>query len=191
MEVKSAENASLACNITLFSRTYLRGDKFVLGRNNSDSNQTISIGDLSKGKYQYILLYIRKRLFLSLISRLPKWSTAVYLSPVKLNEQTIQIMYHSIPILKLLHTYVLKSQRLNIFAVGFDNKLTSLKVGGGAVGDTLCCFRLYSKPNFEGEDLHFRYSKRLDGKYESAEGMGALFRAASSIQLLDLSLIHI
>ena len=71
------------------------------------------------------------------------------------------------------------------FAAGFDNKLVSLQVGGGLNGTTNCCFGVYSEPEFRGDFLHFRFNPYNDGKYESASDMGKLFRAATSIQLLD------
>ena len=72
-----------------------------------------------------------------------------------------------------------------IFAVGFDNKQTSLRVGGGANDTTRCCWGLYSEPDFAGNFLHFRFSPHFKGLYNSAQDMGELFRDASSVQLLD------
>ena len=41
--------AFLNCRISLFSKTYLRGEKFSLDITNSDSNETLEIKDLSEG----------------------------------------------------------------------------------------------------------------------------------------------
>ena len=74
---------------------------------------------------------------------------------------------------------------ISIFLVGFDNKQTSIKVDGGTNGTTLCCWGVYSEPEFKGEFLHFRYSVSSKGTYNSAQDMGKLFRDASSVQLLN------
>lgn len=109
--------AFLDCKLSLYTKTYLRGDNFTLDKQNTESNDTLLIKDLSEVK--------------------------------------------------------------------FDNKQTSLVVGGGANGTTRCCWGVYSEPNFNGRFLHFRFSPYSKGKYESAQDMGKLFRAASSIQLLN------
>ena len=71
------------------------------------------------------------------------------------------------------------------FIVDFDNKQTSLQVGGGLNGTTRCCWGVYSEPDFKGDFLHFRFAPYGKGLYKSAQDMGKLFRAASSIQLLN------
>merc|ERR1712038_415564 len=109
--------AFLDCKISLYTKTYLRGDAFILDKQNSESNDTLLIKDLSQ--------------------------------------------------------------------VNFNNKQTSLRVGGGANGTTRCCWGLYSEPNFNGDFKHFRFAPHFQGKYDSAQEMGKLFRAASSIQLLN------
>ena len=43
----------LDCKITLFSKTYLRGKNFSLDVSNTDTNETLSIKDLSKGNTKY------------------------------------------------------------------------------------------------------------------------------------------
>ena len=43
----------LDCKITLFSKTYLRGKNFSLDVSNTDTNDTLSIKDLSKGNTKY------------------------------------------------------------------------------------------------------------------------------------------
>merc|ERR1712038_1531652 len=116
---KPKDPAFLDCRISIYSKTYNRGDSFTLDKENSENNQTLKMGDLSK--------------------------------------------------------------------VGFNNKLVSLYVNGGLNGTTNCCFGVYSEPEFKGYSLHFRFSPYNDGKYESASDMGQLFRAATSIQLLDES----
>merc|ERR1712038_1445078 len=107
----------LDCQISIYSKTYNRGDSYTLDRENSENNQTLKISDLSK--------------------------------------------------------------------VGFNNKLVSLYVSGGLNDRTSCCWGVYSEPNYTGEFLRFRFNPLNKGKYESASDMGKLFRAASSIQLLD------
>jgi len=114
---KPKDPAFLDCKISIYSKTYNRGDSFTLETENSDKNQTLEIKDLNKA--------------------------------------------------------------------GFDNKLVSLQVSGGLNGTTNCCFGVYSEPEFRGDFLHFRFNPYNDGKYESASDMGKLFRAATSIQLLD------
>merc|ERR1719322_873807 len=109
--------AFLDCQISMYSKTYNRGDSFTLDKENSENNQTLKIDDLSK--------------------------------------------------------------------VGFNNKLVSLYVSGGLNDTTSCCWGVYSEPYHIGEFLHFRFNPLNKGKYESASDMGKLFRAASSIQLLD------
>merc|ERR1719336_2675201 len=120
---KPKDPAFLDCKISIYSKTYNRGDSFTLEKENSDKNQTLEIKDLDK--------------------------------------------------------------------VGFDNKLVSLQVGGGLNGTTGCCFGVYSEPEFKGDTRYFQFnsweSGINDGKYESASDMGQLFRAASSIRLLDES----
>ena len=81
---------------------------------------------------------------------------------------------------------------LIFFSVDFNNKLVSLHVIPkvwieGQKGTTRCCFGVYSEPKFKGDFQHFRWNPLNDGKYESASDMGELFRAATSIQLLDES----
>ena len=44
---------------------------------------------------------------------------------------------------------------------------------------------MYSEPDFNGDFLHFRFAPYGKGTYKSAQDMGKLFRAASSIQLLN------
>merc|ERR1719336_194721 len=116
---KPKDPAFLDCKISIYSKTYNRGDSFTLDKENSDKNQTLEIKDLDK--------------------------------------------------------------------VGFDNKLVSLQVGGGLNGTTSCCFGVYSEPEFKGDTRYFQIYGINDGKYESASDMGQLFRAASSIRLLDES----
>jgi len=116
---KPKDLSFLGCKISIYSKTYNRGDSFTLEEENSDRNQTLEIKDLD--------------------------------------------------------------------TVGFDNKLVSLQVSGGLNGTTSCCFGVYSEPDFKGDFLHFRFNPLNDGKYESASDMGQLFRAATSIQLLDES----
>merc|ERR1712223_2187272 len=114
---KPKDPAFLDCQISIYSKTYNRGDSFTLDKENSENDQTLKIEDLSK--------------------------------------------------------------------VGFNNKLVSLYVSGGLNDTTSCCWGIYSEPNYTGEFLHFRFNPLNKGKYESASDMGKLFRAASSIQLLD------
>merc|ERR1712136_364251 len=116
---KPKDLSFLGCKISIYSKTYNRGDSFTLEEENSDRNQTLEIKDLD--------------------------------------------------------------------TVGFDNKLVSLQVSGGLNGTTSCCFGVYSEPDFKEDFLHFRFNPSNDGKYESASDMGQLFRAATSIQLLDES----
>merc|ERR1712018_569223 len=116
---KPKDPAFLDCKISIYSKTYNRGDSFTLEKQNSDKNKTLEIKDLDK--------------------------------------------------------------------VGFDNKLVSLQVGGGLNGTTSCCFGVFSEPEFKGDTQYFQFNSYNDGKYESASDMGQLFRAATSIQLLDES----
>ena len=41
--------AFLDCKLSLFTKTYLRGDNFTLDKQNTESNHTLLIKDLSEG----------------------------------------------------------------------------------------------------------------------------------------------
>merc|ERR1712018_1126296 len=114
---KPKDPTFLDCQISIYSKTYNRGNSFTLDKENSENNQTLKIDDLS--------------------------------------------------------------------TVGFNTKLVSLYVSGGLNDTTNCCWGVYSERNYTGEFLHFRFNPLNKGNYESASDMGKLFRAASSIQLLD------
>ena len=47
--------AFLDCKISLYTKTYLRGDVFTLDKENSESNNTLLIKDLSQGNERYTL----------------------------------------------------------------------------------------------------------------------------------------
>ena len=149
---KPKDLSFLGCKISIYSKTYNRGDSFTLEEENSDRNQTLEIKDLDTGNVKSLVL-----------------------SRIDFHRIFIQIIKTRCITLKIS------------FAVGFDNKLVSLQVSGGLNGTTSCCFGVYSEPDFKGDFLHFRFNPLNDGKYESASDMGQLFRAATSIQLLDES----
>ena len=47
--LEERDPAFLNCKISLFSKTYLRGENFSLDIANSDTNETLAIKDLSEG----------------------------------------------------------------------------------------------------------------------------------------------
>ena len=47
---KVKDPAFLDCQLSLYSKTYLRGDTFTLDKGNTENNQTLKIEDLSEGK---------------------------------------------------------------------------------------------------------------------------------------------
>ena len=47
--LEERDPAFLNCKISLFSKTYLRGENFSLDITNSDTNETLTIKDLSEG----------------------------------------------------------------------------------------------------------------------------------------------
>ena len=46
---KPQDPAFLGCKLSLYTKTYLRGNNFTLDRKNSDLNATLAIEDLTKG----------------------------------------------------------------------------------------------------------------------------------------------
>ena len=53
---KPKDPAFLDCKISIYSKTYNRGDSFTLETENSDKNQTLEIKDLNKGNVGVLLL---------------------------------------------------------------------------------------------------------------------------------------
>ena len=47
--LEERDPAFLNCKISLFSKTYLRGENFTIDITNSDTNETLAIKDLSEG----------------------------------------------------------------------------------------------------------------------------------------------